>query len=106
MKQLNKYITEKQTTGSGSVQMIQSIIDQLAKEYPDCKYDKEKEQWTGKDADIWKGAGQFLFDYVNELNQKDFENIVNHFGWKKWIPDINDIHPAEISMCVSLELQK
>lgn len=105
MKQLNTYISEKKTTGAGCVEMVQSILDQLS-QFNDCKYDKEKEEWTGKDADLWRGAGQFLFDYVNELNQNDFKKIVDHFGWKKWIPDVNDIHPSEISMCVSLELTK
>ena len=57
-----------------------------------------------KDADLWKGAGQFLFDYMHELNQSDFKKIVDAMGWEKWIPDVNDIHPAEISMCMAMEL--
>ena len=61
---------------------------------------------AGKDADLWKGAGQFLFDYVNELSQSDFKKIVDAMGWNKWIPDVNDISPEEISMCMSLELNK
>jgi len=107
MKALKEYIvTEKQTTGGGCVEMIQSILNELSHEHPDCKYDKEKGEWTGKDADLWKGAGQFLFDYVHELKQEDLKKIVDAMGWKKWIPDVNDIHPAEISMCMSLELTK
>ena len=105
MKSINEYINEeKKTTGEGCVEMVQTILDQLAKEHPDCKYDKEKEAWVGKDADLWKGAGQFLFDYMHELNQSDFKKIVDHFGWEKFIPNVNDIHPSEISMCVALEL--
>ena len=113
MKDLNNYIVERGAApGLGdrkplhknpAVNMIQSIFDELSK-HNDCKYNKEKDAWVGKDADLWKGAGQFLFDYTQELNQKDFEEIVDHFGWKQFIPDINDIHPAEISMCVALML--
>ena len=107
MKNLQEYISEeKQTTGAGSVEMVRSILNQLSKEHSDCKYDKEKEAWTGKDADLWKGAGQFLYDYCHDLNQSDFKKIVDAMGWEKYIPDINDIHPAEISMCMALELTK
>lgn len=117
MKSLNNYISEtekisindyileeKKTTGAGCIEMVQTILDQLTKEHPDCKYDSEKNAWIGKDADLWKGAGQFLFDYMQELNQSDFKKIVDHFGWEKFIPDVNDIHPSEISMCIALVL--
>ena len=105
MKSLKEcLVIEKQTTGAGCVEMVKTILDQLKNEHPDCKYDKDKGQWTGKDADLWKGAGQFLFDYTQTLDQKDLKAIVDHFGWKQFIPDINDIHPAEISMCVALVL--
>ena len=105
MKNLQEYISEeKKTTGAGCVEMVKTILDQLTKEHPDCKYDKDKQAWTGKDADLWKGAGQFLFDYMHELNQSDFKKIVDAMGWEKWIPDVNDIHPAEISMCMAMEL--
>lgn len=105
MKSIIEYINEeKKTTGAGCVEMVKTILDQLKNEHPDCKYDKDKGQWTGKDADLWKGAEQFLFDYMHELKQDDFKKIVDAMGWKKWIPDVNDIHPAEISMCMSLEL--
>jgi len=105
MKNLNVYIKEeKKTTGSGCVNMVQTILDELSQNHPNCKYDKEKNAWVGKDADLWKGAGQFLYDYLHELDQKDFKEIINHFGWEQYIPDVNDIHPAEISMCVALAL--
>ena len=95
----NSYINEeKKTTGAGCVEMIKVILDQLKNEHSDCSYNKEKEEWTGKDADLWKGAGQFLFDYVHELSQSDMKKIVDAMGWKKWITDVNDIHPSEISM--------
>lgn len=113
MKDLNNYIVERGAAPSHegikrmhknpAINMIQSILDELSK-HNDCKYDKEKDAWVGKDADLWKGAGQFLFDYAQELNQKDFEEIVDHFGWKQFIPDVNDINPSEISMCVALVL--
>lgn len=105
MKSLKEcLVTEKQTTGAGCVEMVKTIIDQLTKEHPDCKYNKEKNEWTGKDADLWKGAGQFLFDYLQELDQSDFTKIVDELNWKKWIPDMEDINPQDISMCMSLEL--
>ena len=113
MKNLNSYIVERGAApGLGNrkpihinpaINMIQSILDELSK-HNDCKYDKEKDAWVGKDADLWKGAGQFLFDYMHELNQSDFKKIVDAMGWEKWIPDVNDIHPAEISMCMAMEL--
>lgn len=107
MKSLNEYINEeKKTTGAGCVEMIKTILDQLKNEHSDCEYDKEKNEWIGKDADLWKGAWQFLFDYVHELNQSDLKKIVDAMGWKKWIADINDINPSEISMCMSIELSK
>ena len=107
MKNLKEYlISEKNVTGDGCIQMIQSIITELSSTHSDCKYDQEKNKWIGKDADLWNGAGQFLYEYTNSLNQSDLKKIVDHFGWKKWIPDINDINPAEISMCISLELNK
>ena len=43
---------------------------------------------------------------MNELSQSDFKKIVDAMGWKKWIPDVNDINPEEISMCMSLKLNK
>lgn len=105
MKSLNNFINEeKATTGSGCVEMVKSILTELSTTHSDCKYNKEKNAWVGKDADLWKGAGQFLFDYLHELDQKDFKEIVDYFGWEQYIPDVNDIHPAEISMCVSLFL--
>ena len=82
------------------------IVDRVYIHSLEVDYDKEKQEWTGKDADLWKGAGQFLFDYVNELSQSDFKKIVDAMGWNKWIPDVNDISPEEISMCMSLELNK
>ena len=113
MKNLNNYIVERGAAPSlgdrkplhknPAVNMIQSILDELSK-HNDCKYDKEKDTWIGKDADLWKGAGQFLFDYLQELNQKDFEEIINNFGWKHFIPDITDINPSDVSMCVALTL--
>lgn len=116
MKQIKDFIIErglapnvdlskkKVLNSNPAINMIQTILDELIKEHPDCKYDSNKNAWVGKDADLWKGANQFLFDYMYELDQKDFEEIVKHFGWEKFIPDINDIQPEEIAMCVSLIL--
>lgn len=105
MKHINEYINEEKATNSnGCVEMIQTILTELSQNHSDCKYDKEKNVWTGKDADLWKGAGQFLFDYLQELEQNDLKKIADNFGWKQYIPDINDIHPQDISVCVSLFL--
>ena len=107
MKSLNTYLNEeKKTTGAGCVDMVKTILDQLTKEHSDCTYDKEKDAWTGKDADLWKGAARFLYDYLQELNQSDYKKIAIAFGWNKWIPDVNDINPSELSMCMAMELSK
>jgi len=105
MKHLNKYIMEKKTTGAGCVEMIKTILNQLKSDHPDCHYDPNREEWIGKDADLWNGASQFLFDYAHELDQASLKKIVDAMGWKKWIPDVDDINPVEISMCMSMELK-
>ena len=75
MKSLNTYLNEeKKTTGAGCVDMVKTILDQLTKEHSDCTYDKEKDAWTGKDADLWKGAARFLYDYLQELSNLDIED--------------------------------
>ena len=66
-------INENKTTGDGSIQMIQTIIDQL-REHPDMK---------GKDKEVWKSAGQFLWDYLKELDEKSLQNIMDTFGFVK-----------------------
>ena len=105
MKNLQEYINEeKKTTSAGCVDMVKTIVDQLTKEHPDCEFNKEQRKWVGKDADLWKGAGQFIFDYMHELGQSEFKKIVDAMGWEKWIADVNDIDAAEIAMCLSLEL--
>ena len=106
MKSLKeRLISEKKTTGAGCVEMIRTIIDQLKNEHPNCKYDKEKNKWTGEDADLWQGASQFIYDYLDELSQSDLKKIVNEMGWKKWIADMDDdIMASEIAMCMALEL--
>jgi hypothetical protein len=107
MKSLNNYINEeKKTTGAGCVEMIKTILYQLKNEHPDCGWDPDEEKYTGKDKDIWFSAGQFLFDYLKELNQSDLKKIVTHFGWENSIQDLNNIHPAEISLCVAQTVQK
>ena len=107
MKSILNYISEsKKTTGAGCVEMVQTIIDQLKEEHPDCGWDPDEEKYTGKDKDIWFAAGQFLFDYLKELSQSDLKKIVTHFGWENSIQDLNDIAPVEISFCVAQTLQK
>lgn len=105
MKNLSNYINESsKTTGDGCVQMIQTILDEISA-HSDCKYDKEKKQWVGKDKEVWTSAGQFLFDYLQELDQNSLKKIVDHFGWGKYIADVNDIHPQEVQMCVAITIQ-
>lgn len=116
MKNLDNYIIErgpapivkdiKVINRNPAINMIKTIIDELSNNHNDCKYDKKSNKFIGKDADLWKGAGQFLYDYLNDLNQQDFNEIIKYFKWEKWIPDINDINPADICVCISLYLQK
>ena len=48
MKDLQEYINEeKKTTGAGCVEMIQTIINQLSNEHPDCKWDSDEEKKFG-----------------------------------------------------------
>lgn len=110
MKSINNYILERgsanMTNGAGCIEMIQTVINQLKNEHPDCNWDNNEEKYTGKDKEIWDSAGQFLFDYLKELNQSDFKKIIKHFGWEKSIQNLNDIKPAEISLCIAQILQK
>lgn len=78
MKSLNSYILEKdgnskitlneekKTTGAGCVEMVKTMIDHLLAN-PDYK---------GKDKDLWEGAAYFLYDYLKELNNSDYEKII------------------------------
>ena len=113
MKKINDYIIERGAAplhplhkqGDGCVQMVETILSELQK-HSDCKYNKDTNKWEGKDADLWRGAGQFLFDYLKELNQDNLKDIVTAMRWEQYIENINDIHPAEIAMCMSLALSK
>ena len=102
MISLNEFVNEeKKTTGAGCIEMIDTILDQLIKEHPDCKFDDKQQEWVGKDADLWKGAGKFLFDYMKELNQSDLQAIMKHFDWDDLVKDRNHIYPQEVSMCIA-----
>lgn len=117
MKTLNEYIVERgpapnkkypdpisiKRAGDGCVQMIQTILNEL-KEHTNCSYDKEHNKWVGKDGELITALSQFIYDYLQTLNQNDLKKIVEHFGWKKWIADINDINLTDVAMCISLEL--
>ena len=115
MKDLKNYIIERGPApkidkdkikiihSNPAVRMIQSILDELS-EKNDCKFDKTKGAWNGKDADLWKGAAGFLYDYLKTLDQNDLKEIIENFGWEKMIQDINHINPEEISSCISLVL--
>ena len=119
MKNLNDFIIERgpapampkitpvpiSSAKKPHVLMIGTILNELEKNN-NCKYDADKNVWAGKDAELWKSAGQFVFDYLQELGQKELKDIVDAFGWKKWIPDVNDINPQDVSMAISLKLQE
>jgi len=67
MKSLNSYINEeKKTTGAGCVEMVKTMIDHLLAN-PDYK---------GKDKELWEGAAYFLYDYLKELDNSDYQKIV------------------------------
>ena len=119
MKNLNDFIIERGPAPSmpkttpipissakkPHVLMVGTILNELQKNN-DCKYDENKNAWAGRDAELWKSAGQFIFDYFQELGQKELKDIVDAFGWSKWIPDVNDINPQDVSMAISLKLQE
>lgn len=119
MKNLNDFILERGAAPSRPnitpipisaakkphVLMIGTLLNELEKNN-DCKYDIDKNTWSGKDSELWKSAGQFVFDYLQELEQSELKDIVDAYGWKKWIPDVNDINPQDVSMAISLKLQE
>ena len=86
-------INESKTTGDGSIQMIQTIIDQLRK-HPDMK---------GKDKEVWKSAGQFLWDYLKELDEKSLQNIMDTFGLVK-MSDWEGCKPEDVQLGMHIYL--
>ena len=86
-------INESKTTGDGSIQMIQTIIDQL-REHPDMK---------GKDKEVWKSAGQFLWDYLKELDEKSLQNIMDTFGLVK-MSDWEGCKPEDVQLGMHIYL--
>ena len=85
MKTIKEYLVneEKQTTGAGCVDMVKSMIDHL-KEHPDYK---------GKDKELWDGAAYFLYDYLKELKNQDYEKIVKELD----LPDLRNSDKDEFS---------
>lgn len=84
MKDLQEYINEeKKTTGAGCVEMVKTMIDHLLAN-PDYK---------GKDKDLWEGAAYFLYDYLKELNNSDYEKIVKELD----LPDLRNNKDEEFS---------
>jgi len=84
MKSLNSYINEeKKTTGASCVEMVKTMIDHLLAN-PDYK---------GKDKDLWEGAAYFLYDYLKELNNSDYEKIVKELD----LPDLRNNKDEEFS---------
>lgn len=85
MKTIKEYLVneEKATTGAGCVEMVKSMIDHL-KEHPDYK---------GKDKELWNGAAYFLYDYLKELKNQDYEKIVKELD----LPDLRNNEQEEFS---------
>lgn len=84
MKSINQYISEeKKTTGAGCVEMVKTMIDHLLAN-PDYK---------GKDKDLWEGAAYFLYDYLKELNNSDYEKIIKELD----LPDLRNNKDEEFS---------
>jgi len=97
MKSINQYINEeKQTTGAGCVEMVKTMINHLLAN-PDYK---------GKDKELWDGAAYFLYDYLKELNNSDYEKIVKELD----LPDLRNNDKEEFSApavqsAIALKLQ-
>jgi len=97
MKSINQYINEeKQTTGAGCVEMVKTMINHLLAN-PDYK---------GKDKELWDGAAYFLYDYLKELNNSDYEKIVKELD----LPDLRNNKDEEFSApavqgAIALKLQ-
>ena len=84
MKNLNEYINEsKKTTGAGCVEVVKGVIDHLL-ENPDYKE---------KDKELWNGASYFLYDYLKELNNADYEKIIKELD----LPDLRNNDKEEFS---------
>jgi hypothetical protein len=98
MKSLNEYINEgKQTTGDGCVEMVKTMIDHL-QEHPDYK---------GKDKELWNGAAYFLYDYLKELKNQDYEKIIKELD----LTDLRNSDKEEFSAdtvqaAIALKLSK
>lgn len=71
---INEAVREKNITGDGCIEMIQTIINQLSS-HPNYK---------GKDKELWQSASQFVFDYLNELTDDDRAYIMDAFGLPKF----------------------
>ena len=90
---LQESFRDKKTTGNGSIDMIQFMVDQL-REHPDMK---------GKDKELWKSAGQFLYDFMKELSSDERKEIMDHFGLQK-LSDWDDVSPADVSLGMHIYL--
>lgn len=78
---------EKPTTGDGSIEMVSSIIDELRK-HPDMK---------GRDKELWASTGQFLWDYLKQLDEKTLQNIMDTFGLVK-MSDWKGCKPHDVQL--------
>lgn len=71
MKEIKEYLlTEKKTTGAGSVEMIQTIMRELH----NCNNNKE----------VWKSLEQFLNDYLDELSDDNLQEIIDTLGFSQF----------------------
>jgi len=107
MKDINNFINErgpapihkdiKVTHMNSCVQVVKEMIDHLL-QHPDYK---------GKDKDLWEGAAYFLYDYLKELKNSDYEEIVRELD----LPDLRNDNKEEFSAAavqeaIALKLQK
>lgn len=93
MKNINNFINErgpapihkdiKVTSGNGCVQVVKEMIDHLL-QHPDYK---------GKDKELWNGAAYFLYDYLKELKNSNYEEIVRELD----LPDLRNDNKEEFS---------
>ena len=95
MKNLIEYINErgpvKLTNGNGSIEMIKLMIDEL----------KKKPDYKGKDKELWDSAANFLYDYLKELSNSDYEKIVKELN----LADLRNNKDEEFSVQGSIELK-
>ena len=83
----DKLANIKKTNADGSIEMIQTIVDQL-RSHPDMK---------GRDKELWASTGQFLWDYLKELDEPALQKIMDTFGLVK-MSDWEGCKPHDVQL--------